>query len=140
MKKEVSCGGVVAYKSKKGWLVLLMKDHNDQWTLPKGKIEKGEERLEAAIREIAEEVGVINISLLKELTPVKYWYNRNGSIRKEVIYYLFSTNVRQKPVVQKDEGITEAKWVPIEKAVKMIGYPKTNAPVITEVTSLLQAS
>ena len=80
--KEVSAGGVIVYHGRGGWHVLLMKDMNGNWTFPKGRIEGGEEKRATATREIEEEVGVKELSLLAELTPTTYWYYRGKPIKK----------------------------------------------------------
>ena len=43
----------------------------DDWSLPKGKLERGEEWEQAALREVEEETGVRG-ELVRELDPVGY--------------------------------------------------------------------
>jgi len=137
MNKEVSSGGVIVSHYRGVWFVLLMKDMKGHWTFPKGKIEEGEKEVDAALREIAEEVGITGLTYVSELTPVAYWYFRKIPIRKTVRYYVFRSAKRVKPTVQKEEGITEARWVPWEEAEKIIGYPKSNSPLLREVSKIL---
>ena len=54
MREEVSAGGVVLF----GNAILLLRKFNGDWVLPKGKVEEGENRQEAALREVLEETGV----------------------------------------------------------------------------------
>ena len=136
-KTEVSAGGIIVSKTKRGWWVLIMKDRGGNWTFPKGKIEKGESHREAAIREIQEEVHIDGLTYLSTLTPNQYYYFRDGSINKTVHFFLFSVPTRTKPIVQTEEGITEAKWVPLSKAPSIIGYPKSNVPLLTEAEKAL---
>lgn len=137
MNKEISAGGVIVHKTPKGTVVLVMKDLKGMWTFPKGKIEDGEELASTATREIAEEVGLKRLKLISPLKPTSYWYFRGKPIRKTVHYFLFVSATLQKPVVQTEEGITEAKWVPFEEAASLIGYPKTNKPLLREAASKL---
>ncbi|MBI5019286.1 NUDIX domain-containing protein [Candidatus Gottesmanbacteria bacterium] len=137
MNKEVSAGGVIVCKTKTGWVVLVMKDLKNHWTFPKGKIEEGENLENTATREIAEEVGVKKLQLIAPLKPTSYWYFRGKPIRKTVHYYLFISKTPQKPVVQTEEGITEAKWAPWKEAEATIGYPKTNRPLLREAQKIL---
>lgn len=129
---EISAGGIIVSKTKGVWWLLLMKDRNGNWTFPKGKIEKGEDYRTAAVREIAEEVGIKGLSYWKTLSPTLYWYFRDGSIKKTVHYFLFESAKRQTPTVQTEEGITQAKWVRLDSAQQLIGYPKTNIPLFKE--------
>ena len=57
--KHVSSGGFIFHKDKKSLKisVLLIKNTKDEWWIPKGKLEQGESQLDAAFREINEEVG-----------------------------------------------------------------------------------
>lgn len=136
-KKEQSAGGLIVSKKANGWWVLLMKDKNGKWTFPKGKIEKNEDYLTAAKREIREEVGIEGLTQMATLSPISYWYFRNGSIHKTVQYFLFKTAQQKKPVAQTDEGILDAAWVRLKLAKNLIGYPKTNLPLLIESEAVL---
>ena len=140
MTTEVSAGGVVVRKRRKSWQVLLMKDMKGNWTFPKGIIEKDEAPELAAKREVFEEVGIASIKLLKELRPVHYMYKRGDFISKTVHYFLFQSlkNEALKPL--KEEGVREAKWVDLRKAIGIIGYQKTNKPVLEEAYGSLSRS
>ncbi len=139
MKMEISAGGVVyTQKGPKKIKILLLLDKNNHWTFPKGLIEKGEEKIEAAKRETEEEVGLKKLKLKFALTPIKYWYKwEEQIIRKTVSYFLFEGDETEKPKPQAEEGIKEAKWFPFEKALEIIGYPKTNKPILKEVKQRL---
>ena len=41
-----------------GNAILLLRKFNGDWVLPKGRIEAGEQKKEAALREVLEETGV----------------------------------------------------------------------------------
>lgn len=138
MKQEISAGGIVVRKSGSVWEVLVMKDMNDNWTFPKGLVEKGEEPAEAAKREIKEEVGISQITLFKELKPIHYFYNRKGLISKTVHYFLFTSSGLESPKAQKEEGISEVTWMPMEKTIELIGYAKSNKPLLEEVETILR--
>lgn len=64
LKNPEVAGGVVL--NEKGE-VLLVSQHNNSWSFPKGGIEPGETPLEAARREIREETGLTDIVLEREL-------------------------------------------------------------------------
>ena len=137
MKTETSAGGVIVQKSRGFWRVLLIKDMNNVWTFPKGKIEKGETRKAAAKREIQEEVGLDNLTYLGALPPLGYTYKRNGLINKTVYYYVLRYDGRKKPVCQKEEGIKDAKWVSWTKAMNLAGYPLSNKPILIKAQKIL---
>ena len=138
MKQEISAGGIVVRKKDKTWDVLLIKDMNDQWTFPKGLVEKGEEVLVAAKREMYEEVGISDVSFIKELTSIRYMYQRNGLISKTVHYFLFLSDGKEPLKGQKEEGISEVDWVPLDEAITIVGYPKTNKKLLEETQEILK--
>lgn len=138
MKTQTSAGGIVACPVGEKWHVLILKDMNGSWTFPKGLIEKGEHPQSTAIREIMEEVHIGRLSLCLPLTPIRYFYKKNGIIKKTVYYFLFTTKTRMRPKVQKEEGISEAKWVPIADAMRVIGYRRTNVPLLEETWKLVK--
>lgn len=138
MKTEISAGGVVYAQKGPKIKILLLLDKNNNWTFPKGLIESGEEKVEAAKRETKEEVGLEKIKLKFALTPIKYWYKWEESIvRKTVYYFLFEGDETEKPKPQKEEGVRKVKWFSLKKAFAMIGYPKTNEPILKEVKQKL---
>ena len=138
MKTESSAGGVIACHVGNQWFFLLLKDMNGMWTFPKGIIENGERAEDAAAREIKEEVGVTGLKLLLPLPPIEYLYRRNGITKKSVQYFVFLSPIRRKPVVQREEGIREARWCSINDAMTMIGYRETNVQLLEETWKLVK--
>ena len=53
--------------------VVLRKNQNGHWLFPKGHIEEGESPEEAAVREVAEELG-LKVKLGKKVGEVRYSY------------------------------------------------------------------
>lgn len=137
MKSEISAGGVVVQKRRNGWYVLLMKDPNGSWTFPKGLVEKGEEVDQAAAREVSEEVGITQLTLISPLSDITYFYKRNGLIHKTVRYFLFEATGDETPRGQTSEGITDVQWCTWTRAEKIIGYPKTNRSLLAKAKKCL---
>ena len=54
-----AAGGLVYNKEVEGEVLLIFK--RDHWDLPKGKIDEGESRQEAAVREVMEETGLSSV-------------------------------------------------------------------------------
>lgn len=138
MKIEISAGGAVIKKIDNQTHVLLLKDKKNQWTLPKGLIEEGEPMEETAKREIKEEVGLTKIKLLTKLKPIQYFYKFESElIKKTVHYFLFEELEEETLQPQKEEGINEVKWAPIDEAMNIVGYQKTNRKVLEEAREFL---
>ncbi|TFG01813.1 MAG: NUDIX domain-containing protein [Promethearchaeota archaeon] len=107
-----SAGGVVQKDDTDE--VILVNSKGIKWTCPKGHIEKGEDPLKAARREIYEEAGVNDLELVKYLGSFtrlkgKKYLKRYGRKKKTIFMYLFKTNqLKLEPV---DRSIKKAVWV-----------------------------
>lgn len=140
MKTEISAGGIIVRSTKGHWEVLILQDMNDAWTFPKGKLEPGEKPEAAACREIKEEVGLNNLTLLKKLPVSRYMYQKNGLISKTVHYFIFKSKGGEPIVDQTEEGIHNAKWMPLDDALLAIGYKETNLPLLEQTKRFLRST
>lgn len=59
--KILSCGAVVVRRENGRWLYLVLRAYN-YWDFPKGQVEKGENPLAAARREVEEETTISELS------------------------------------------------------------------------------
>ncbi|MBI2036319.1 NUDIX domain-containing protein [Candidatus Microgenomates bacterium] len=136
---EHSAGGIVFKPSKGNIEILLIKDKNNNWTFPKGLIEKSESPKEAARREIAEEAGLEGIVLVSEIDIIHYFYRFHGKlINKTVDFFLFQYKGRRTPQPQRKEGISEANWFEVKKAFLIMGYPKSNNQILEKALNLIE--
>lgn len=60
-QQKLSCGVVLARETGTGWHTLMLRAYH-HWDFPKGIREAGEEPLEAALREVAEETSIDDLS------------------------------------------------------------------------------
>ncbi|MBV1887948.1 MAG: NUDIX domain-containing protein [Urechidicola sp.] len=103
-KIERAAGGLV--KNESGEVLFIYRF--DKWDLPKGKIEKGEKKKEAAIREVEEECGVTNLEIEKKLQKTYHIFQRNNKeILKITHWYAMKTSNAGKLIPQLEEGITD---------------------------------
>ncbi len=93
-----------------------------KWDLPKGKIEKGEDREEAAVREVAEETGLEEVILEPFLNTTFHTYmERNGKkTLKKTFWYKMLYVGNEKPIPQIEEGILEVSWKNKEQIMKEV--------------------
>src|SRR3954463_11754048 len=75
-----AAGGIV---QRDGRLLVVHRPKYDDWTFPKGKLERGETHEEGALREVEEETG-LSCSLGRELVQTTY---RDGKGRKKEVRY-----------------------------------------------------
>lgn len=123
-----AAGGIVVNEQNE----ILLIYRRGFWDLPKGKIDAGETKRQAAIREVEEEVGISNLEIVnplelfynkKKVTYHTYRYKRQKTI-KASYWYIMKTH-KQPLIPQKEEDIEQAKWVkPKEiKTYLPIAYP-----------------
>lgn len=103
-----AAGGVV--KNPKGEYLFIKRF--GIWDLPKGKIEKGESPQQAAIREVEEETGIENLTIVKPLANSWHIYPwKETTILKQTYWFLMKSDFREVLTPQINEDITEAQWL-----------------------------
>jgi 8-oxo-dGTP pyrophosphatase MutT (NUDIX family) len=117
-----AAGALVWRSSGQGLEVAVVhRPRYDDWSFPKGKRERGEHVLMTAVREVAEETGVV-AELIDKLGDVEYSYERRGRRRnKRVAFYLFE--YRSGSLEDHDQEIEEARWMPLEEAARELTHP-----------------
>lgn len=109
-KSIIAAGGVVFDVNG---FVLIIKRFGI-WDLPKGKVERGEDVDEAAIREVEEECGISGVTLGEFITPTYHVYTMKGiTILKTTYWYAMNYTGDEQLVPQVAEDITDARWVPL---------------------------
>lgn len=120
---KVSIAEVIV-SSREGVLLLKRSRNNSlyigKWQLPGGKVEKGESPLNAAKREVLEEIGCkcFNIKLVKKLVFSNYYKGHDSQVELHV----FSCKLNGNVCLGRDHS--EAKFVK-----KSDINPSTLAPV-----------
>lgn len=102
-----AAGGLVINEKNQALFIL----RNSVWDLPKGWIEKGESVENAAIREVEEECGIYNLSIVKKLLTTYHIYFHNGAKLKETHWFLMHSDYNQQLKPQFEEGITRVNFI-----------------------------
>ena len=116
---EVRAAGGVVWRRADGGTVEVVVVHRpkyDDWTFPKGKVEKGETDDEAAWREVVEETGLV-CELADELPSVEY---RDDRDRSKIVRY-WTMTVRSGSFVANDE-VDELEWLVPAAAAGRLTY------------------
>ena len=91
------------------------------WDLPKGKIEENESNKKAALREVKEETGLMNVKIENKLAHTFHvYFLMNKTVLKETIWYKMSSEKMNTLVPQQEEGITKVAWKSKDKAIKLL--------------------
>ena len=119
-----SAGGVVL---NRGGQVLVVSQHGTSWSLPKGRLEEGEDELAAARREIYEESGIRELMLIRELGSYeRFRIGRDGgddpSELKTIYMFLFET--AETILAPVDVENPEARWVDRDEVAALLTHPK----------------
>ncbi|MFA9289931.1 MAG: NUDIX hydrolase [Solirubrobacteraceae bacterium] len=106
----VEAAGGVVLNEKKEKLFIKRLEH---WDLPKGKIELGESKNKAAIREVEEETGIVIDKSKRKIKNTYHIYQAKNKrfILKKVTWFEMFTTYNKKLKPQLEEGIVEAKWL-----------------------------
>lgn len=103
-----AAGGVVENDNK---LYLIIK-RTGIWDLPKGKIESNETPREAALREVCEETGLVNVTINSTLPNTFHIYCQKGKwFLKKTYWFSMRTSDNSKLNPQTNEDISEAIWM-----------------------------
>ena len=84
----------------------------DSWDLPKGKMESGEEKEAAALREVIEETGVADLKLGDRILITYHTYRdrKNRRVLKQTFWYRMRAP-KQELVPETEEAIEQAVWM-----------------------------
>ncbi|MSO87483.1 MAG: NUDIX hydrolase [Acidimicrobiia bacterium] len=121
-----AAGGVVWRRTDEGGLEVLLvhRPRYHDWSLPKGKLEPGETHPAAAVREVAEETGLI-CSTGAELPEVSY---RDRKDRPKRVRY-WAMEVRSGTFAINDE-VDEVRWLSLDAAISLLTYQHDEAVVL----------
>ena len=128
MKKTESAGGVVL--NARGEVALVRNGPEGFWGFPKGHVDEGEDALGAARREIAEEAGLDDLTLVNDLGSYERYKGLPGggddmSELKRIRMFLFTTT--QEALAPRDPGNPEARWVEQGSVEELLTHPKDKA-------------
>jgi 8-oxo-dGTP pyrophosphatase MutT (NUDIX family) len=118
-----AAGGVVWRRTPVGVIEVLLvhRPRYDDWTVPKGKLEPGEDHAGAALREVAEETG-LRCELGPELVSTSY---RDRRDRPKQVRYWAMTQAGGDFVAT--EEVDEVRWLTLDRARALLTYPRDTA-------------
>jgi 8-oxo-dGTP diphosphatase len=116
-REVVSAGAVVLGRG--GTVLLVHRPKYDDWSFPKGKLDRGEHATAAAVREVEEESGVrvrLGVPLEDQTYPV-----RAGT--KRVLYWIGrAVGDDDVSAFRPNAEIDEVSWFPVDKARRRLSY------------------
>ena len=106
--KILEAAGGMVLNTKKELLVIYRRG---SWDLPKGKIDPGETKEEAAVREIQEETGLQTVELGNLICSTYHTYKNSKGKRILKLTYWFEMHTTEQALTpQTEEDIEVAEW------------------------------
>ena len=117
---DVLAAGVVVFRSGRE-VLLVHRPKYDDWSFPKGKLDRGEAAPAAAVREVLEETGLrvrLGVPLSSQRYPV------NG--RSKTVHYWVGRCMGDDDVAGYDPNheIDDVRWVRTEDALDLLTYDR----------------
>lgn len=105
--KVIKAAGGVVMKNQE----ILFIYRNGKWDLPKGKLEFNESIEVCAVREVEEECGISQLTIVKELAATYHTYLQDEeNVLKITNWFLMNCTEDSSLTPQKEEGIELVEW------------------------------
>jgi 8-oxo-dGTP diphosphatase len=115
-----AAGGVL--RSGDGRIAVVHRPRYDDWTLPKGKLSRGEHPLAAAVREVFEETGVRAAAGPRVLT-VTYPVTVGTEVADKSVEYWAMTPLDAESAFKPNDEIDDLVWLHPEVALGELTWP-----------------
>ena len=90
------------------------------WSLPKGHVEQGETTEQTAVREVAEETGIVG-RVMAPLGTIDFWFVAEGRrIHKTVHHFLLIAQGGE--LSDEDIEVEQVEWVPLGELAGRLAY------------------
>ena len=116
LRKEKCCGCIIIENNK---VLLVYEKNRNFWGFPKGHMEKGENEIETALREVKEEVGLDVEIIDKEKRYILNYIIRDEIDKTTVLYLAIPKN---KEIVMQESEIEKVKWCDFEEALETLTF------------------
>jgi len=138
---EERAAGAVLFREMDGRRLYLLLRHEQggHWGFAKGRIEPGEGELEAAMREIREETGIVDVGLVADVSIESHYPVRRGGrpLRKTVTY--FAARVRGDAIRLSHEH-TDGRWLAPSEALQILTHAESRRVLEAVEDALSRAS
>lgn len=124
MRHSSSAGAVLVGPTNQ---IGVVSQHGTSWSLLKGTLEEGEDKLATLKRELKEEAGISKFQVIKELgTYERYMIGKDGgedkSEHKTITFFLCTTS--QAKLNPEDPENPEARWIEPQEVENLLTHPK----------------
>jgi 8-oxo-dGTP pyrophosphatase MutT (NUDIX family) len=126
--EEISAGGVIIDVDHGIARVAVIARRNRagrvEWCLPKGHRESNETLEQTAVREVAEETGIVGRTLAP-LGSIDYWFSASGTrVHKIVHHYLLEATGGELSIEgDPDAEAIDVAWFPLDEVQAHLTFP-----------------
>ncbi len=124
-KQDQSFGIIPICKEADTYLFCIVQHSEEHWGFPKGHANPGESEEESARRELSEETGMTEVTIIPGASfTQKYVFEKEGiTYDKSVTYFLgvVPSTITAIPDAFKTE-ISEMQWLPYQELRELITY------------------
>lgn len=112
----IQAAGAVVFRPGRE-VLLIHRPKYDDWSFPKGKLDRGEHRTAAAVREVEEETG-LRVRLGVPLSVQEY----QVGTRPKIVYYWVGRVIGEDDVSRyvPNAEIDQVRWVPVDRAADLL--------------------
>jgi 8-oxo-dGTP pyrophosphatase MutT (NUDIX family) len=121
----IKAAGGLVWRQQPGAITIAVVHrtrYGDEWTLPKGKLDKGETWKKAAIREVCEEIGCEKDNLTIAAPAGQLSYTVKG--KPKIVRFWNMILERDLKLGKTDVEVNEVQWLPVEKALNLLTHSK----------------
>jgi 8-oxo-dGTP pyrophosphatase MutT (NUDIX family) len=121
--------GIIVFRFDSGMKEpqFLLLDYGKYWEYPKGHVERGEDDLAAAVRELEEETGIDDVEIVDGFEhEITYFFRdkRKGLVRKTVVFFLGHTHRQDVKISHEHVG---ADFLSYDEAIERLGFKNSKA-------------
>ncbi len=117
LAKKIVAVGVIISNKKNEILIVKPSYRKDGWSIPGGTVDKNESLIEAAHREVLEEVGIqIEIKHLL-LIGYKHQDDGTGKVYDSIQHIFVSSKINENDIKIDNDEIIDYKFVSFKKAL-----------------------
>ena len=115
-----AAGGLLWKRGPEGRRIALIRrsTHGDTWSLPKGKLKRGESWLQGALREVEEETA-LRCALVEEVESTAH-VDRKG--RLKIVRYWIMLATAGDAVPQNE--VDAVRWATLSRAAELLTYAR----------------
>jgi bis(5'-nucleosidyl)-tetraphosphatase len=131
--RKRSAGGLLVSSLEDPRVMLMYRVHgeNTSWKTPKGGIDRGETRRDAAKREVAEEAGLTRVRIVDALGNMQYFKSEKGRLREKTVHLFLMLNEDGESSIAPREGerFVSAEWLAFDDAVARVTQKQARAVI-----------